>query len=131
MPQGGEITVTTSLCELTKDNCVQLAASFRGSSASLMVEENFTSSSRRVLSKKDIYEPGDKAIEIGISDNGCGIPKENLTKLFNPFFTTREDGTGLGLSITKNIIEQHGGRIEVESQVNAGTTFIITLPVAE
>ena len=129
MPQGGEITVTTSLCELTKDNCVQLAASFRGSSASLMVEENFTSSSRRVLSKKDIYEPGDKAIEIGISDNGCGIPKENLTKLFNPFFTTRKGGTGLGLSICWKLVEKQGGIIRVESTEGKGSIFIIKIPL--
>jgi signal transduction histidine kinase len=51
-----------------------------------------------------------------------------VSKIFNPFFSTRSDGTGLGLSITKNIVEQQGGRIEVESQVNVGTKFIITLP---
>jgi len=74
---------------------------------------------------------GDEAqeIEIIFEDTGVGIPKGNLQKIFNPFFSTRADGTGLGLSITKNIIEQHGGRIEVESQVNEGTTFSITLPV--
>jgi signal transduction histidine kinase len=51
-----------------------------------------------------------------------------VPKIFNPFFSTRSDGTGLGLSITKNIVEQQGGKIEVESQVNVGTKFIITLP---
>ena len=67
-------------------------------------------------------------VQIIFGDTGIGIPKENLPKIFNPFFSSRSDGTGLGLSITKNIIEQHGGRIEVESQVNKGTKFIITLP---
>jgi signal transduction histidine kinase len=131
MPQGGEITVTTSLCELTKDNCVQLAASFKGSGASLMVEENFTSTSRRVLSKKDIYEPGDKAVEIDISDTGCGISKENLARVFNPFFTTKKGGTGLGLSICWKLVEKQGGIIRVKSTEGKGTTFIIKIPFKE
>jgi two-component system NtrC family sensor kinase len=68
-------------------------------------------------------------LQIVFEDTGIGIPRENLSKIFNPFFSTRSDGTGLGLSITKNIVEQHGGKIEVKSEVNVGTTFIITLPV--
>lgn len=70
-----------------------------------------------------------REVQIIFEDSGIGIPKNNLSKIFNPFFSTRSDGTGLGLSITKNIIEQHEGRIEVESRVNVGTRFIITLPV--
>jgi signal transduction histidine kinase len=70
-----------------------------------------------------------REVQIIFEDSGIGIPKNNLSKIFNPFFSTRSDGTGLGLSITKNIIEQHEGRIEVESRVNVGTKFIITLPV--
>ena len=72
---------------------------------------------------KEVHE-----VEIIFEDTGVGIPGENLPKIFNPFFSTRSDGTGLGLAITKNIVEQHGGKIEVESQVNVGTKFIITLP---
>lgn len=68
-------------------------------------------------------------VQIQFQDTGMGIPKENLPKIFNPFFSTRSDGTGLGLSITKNILEQHGGTIAVESEVNVGTKFTITLPV--
>jgi signal transduction histidine kinase len=67
-------------------------------------------------------------VQVIFEDTGFGISGENLPKIFNPFFSTRPDGTGLGLSITKNIVEQHGGKIEVESQVNVGTKFIITLP---
>jgi signal transduction histidine kinase len=67
-------------------------------------------------------------VQIIFEDTGVGIPGENLPKIFNPFFSTRSDGTGLGLAIAKNIVEQHGGKIEVESQVNVGTKFIITLP---
>jgi signal transduction histidine kinase len=67
-------------------------------------------------------------VQVIFEDTGMGIPEENLLKIFNPFFSTHPDGTGLGLSITKNIVEQHGGRIEVESQINVGTKFVITLP---
>ncbi len=71
------------------------------------------------------------AIEIRISDTGVGISKENLGKVFNPFFTTKEvgKGTGLGLSMSYGIIERHGGAIEVQSEVGKGSAFIIKLPV--
>jgi hypothetical protein len=69
-----------------------------------------------------------REVQIIFEDTGVGIPGENLPKIFNPFFSTRSDGTGLGLAIAKNIVELHGGKIEVESQVNVGTKFIITLP---
>jgi len=78
---------------------------------------------RRKDDGKEVQE-----VQVIFEDTGFGIPGENLPKIFNPFFSTRSDGTGLGLSITKNIVEQHGGKIEVESQVNVGTKFIITLP---
>ncbi|MEW6327235.1 MAG: ATP-binding protein [Thermodesulfobacteriota bacterium] len=70
-------------------------------------------------------------IEIRISDTGEGIPKENLGRIFNPFFTTKPvgKGTGLGLSMAYNIVKKHDGQIEVESEEGKGTTFIIRLPV--
>jgi len=70
-------------------------------------------------------------IEIGFTDTGCGIPQENMKRLFEPFFTTKEEtkGIGLGLAISYGIIKNHGGNIEVKSQVGEGTTFIIKLPV--
>jgi signal transduction histidine kinase len=72
-------------------------------------------------------------VYIRIKDNGVGIAEENLDKLFNPFFTTREvgQGTGLGLSITYRIIADHGGNIDVKSVVGEGTEFIITLPIRQ
>ncbi len=71
--------------------------------------------------------------QISIVDTGPGIPEENLRKIFEPFFTTKETGkgTGLGLSVSHGIIEQHKGRIEVSSKVGKGTTFRITIPVAD
>ncbi len=74
---------------------------------------------------------GGPEVQIVFEDTGIGIREENLSKIFNPFFSTRSDGTGLGLSITKNIVEQHEGRIEVESQVNVGTKFTIGLPAVK
>lgn len=66
-----------------------------------------------------------------ISDTGSGIPKEILSRIFDPFFTTKPigSGTGLGLSLSYGIIQKHNGRIEVESALNVGTTFRITLPI--
>jgi len=68
--------------------------------------------------------------QIMISDTGHGISQQDLKNLFMPFFSTKKNGTGLGLSICYNIIKNHNGSIEVESQVNKGTTFIIRLPFA-
>jgi two-component system, NtrC family, sensor kinase len=75
-------------------------------------------------------QSGDDAVDIVISDTGCGIPEENLQKIFDPFFTTKPpgQGTGLGLSICHGIILRLGGRITVASQVGRGTDFTITLP---
>jgi signal transduction histidine kinase len=68
---------------------------------------------------------------IELSDNGPGIPEANLEKVFQPFFTTKEEGTGLGLSIASRIIEEHRGRITVDSPEGRGTTFRILLPIEE
>ena len=75
------------------------------------------------------YRHLDRMNIIKIDDTGRGIPKEHLDKIFDPFFTTRENGTGLGLSITHSIIEQHDGRIIVDSTPGRGTCFTIMLPV--
>jgi two-component system NtrC family sensor kinase len=74
---------------------------------------------------------GPEGVEIRISDTGCGIPPENITKLFDPFFSTKEvgRGTGLGLSVSLGIVERHGGAIRVQSEVGKGSTFTIWLPL--
>lgn len=71
----------------------------------------------------------DRQLEILFRDNGCGIAPENQEKIFEPFFTTRARGTGLGLAITRQIVEQHHGRIHLESEVGVGTTVTVRLPL--
>jgi PAS domain S-box-containing protein len=75
--------------------------------------------------------PDRKTVFVEFADTGEGIPAENLTRIFDPFFTTKEvgKGTGLGLATSYGIIEDHGGKISVKSQVEKGTTFTIELPV--
>jgi signal transduction histidine kinase len=70
-------------------------------------------------------------IRISIADTGCGIPAEHLGRIFDPFFTTKPigQGTGLGLSIVYGIVRKHYGKIEVESTVGQGSTFVLTLPI--
>ena len=69
------------------------------------------------------------AVEIDISDTGVGIKPENIGRVFDPFFSTKDSGTGLGLSLAHRIIENHGGVITVKSAPGEGTTFRVTLPL--
>jgi signal transduction histidine kinase len=81
----------------------------------------------RIATRKDA-----DSVRIAISDTGCGIPPENLKRIFDPFFTTKDigKGTGLGLAIAYDIVvNKHGGRIDVMSEVGVGTTFTIVLPI--
>ena len=97
MPEGGKLTITTSMDKSTK-----------------------------------IGESTKDTVRIDIKDTGVGIPKENLKKLFTPFFTTKEKGkgVGLGLSVVHGIIGKHKGKIDVESEPGVGTTFSIYLEVS-
>lgn len=70
-----------------------------------------------------------RGVELTVSDNGCGIPPENLDSIFKPFFTTKQAGTGLGMAIIQKIIEEHEGQISVESEVGKGAKFTLFLPL--
>jgi signal transduction histidine kinase len=69
------------------------------------------------------------AVKIMVRDTGEGIPKEDLERIFTPFFTTKHQGNGLGLAISHQIVQEHHGSIEVESEESKGTTFCVTLSV--
>jgi two-component system, NtrC family, sensor histidine kinase HydH len=73
----------------------------------------------------------DQLVEVTIADNGPGVSRKVLNRLFTPFFTTKARGVGLGLAISQSIIQTAGGRIEVHSHVGEGTTFAVILPVSE
>jgi two-component system NtrC family sensor kinase len=79
------------------------------------------------------WQVAGQEVAIVIADHGTGISEENLLKVFDPFFTTKDvdKGTGLGLAISHGIVERHGGRIEVESEVGKGSVFLVLLPATE
>jgi two-component system sensor histidine kinase PilS (NtrC family) len=81
---------------------------------------------RRVMSGK---RSGD-VVEVAVQDTGVGIKKEDMNKIFFPFFTTKKDGSGLGLATSQRIVDQHGGWIRVESEEGKGARFAVCLPVA-
>lgn len=78
----------------------------------------------------EVKSEGDNYAVVRIRDQGCGIPKEQIRLIGEPFYSTKEAGTGLGLLVSHKIIEHHGGRIDIESEINVGTTIEVTLLTA-
>lgn len=105
MATGGDLAVRTSLVPVTKSSNPLGSGAAEGA-------------------------PNGLAIRVVISDTGQGIPPDRLSRIFDPFYTTKEKGLGLGMAITHRIIEDHQGSIDVQSQVGLGTTFTIRLPVS-
>ncbi|MBV9211864.1 MAG: HAMP domain-containing protein [Acidobacteria bacterium] len=83
---------------------------------------------RGSLSVKLSSADSGRRARIEVADTGAGIPPENISHLFEPYFSTKETGTGLGLAIVKKAVDDHGGTIEVQSELGRGTKFTITLP---
>jgi len=77
-----------------------------------------------------VFEKREPFGVITIEDNGCGIEGKTLKEVTKPFFTTRAEGSGLGLSIVKTVMDEHGGRLSIESTVGAGTTVSLSFPLA-
>lgn len=102
------------------------------SQALLNIIQNALQSRQGGLEVKIASRYDDVGIEIIISDNGCGIAAENLSRVFDPFFTTRDvgSGTGMGLTVAREIIREAGGTIQIFSQEGAGTSVSIRLPLA-
>jgi signal transduction histidine kinase len=82
-----------------------------------------------ILTISTITDGESKQVGVVVTDNGCGIAPDDLTKFFEPFYTNKEGGSGLGLAICYEIIQQHAGRITVESQPGKGSTFTVWLPL--
>src|SRR5205085_9815541 len=93
-----------------------------------IIENGLQAMSGQGIMRLEANNGGDQFVKIKISDTGKGIPAEILPRLFEPYFSTKSGGTGLGLAIARKNIEDHGGKIHVESQPNRGTTFTILLP---
>jgi signal transduction histidine kinase len=84
-----------------------------------------------IREEEGVAEPLGPVVVIRVKDNGPGIPKSVRDKVFQPFFSTKEEGTGLGLSIAYRIVEEHGGWLSLKSKEGEGATFTITLPCRE
>ena len=103
--------------ELVLVNLVRNAVEAGGSSAKIVIRTGWD----------------EEHVQVTVEDNGCGMDEEQLAHVFDPFYTTRRQygGSGLGMSIAYGIVQRHGGWMEVQSQLDAGTTVTIALPVAE
>ncbi len=87
---------------------------------------------RIIVKTRAFIKPGGESYaQVEFADTGCGIPGEHLEEIFNPFFTTKSTGSGLGLSISHQIVQDHRGYIDVESQLDKGSSFFINLPVKQ
>ncbi len=82
-----------------------------------------------IQEEEDFESPSGRVAVIRLKDNGPGIPESIHDNIFQPFFSTKEEGTGLGLSIATRIVEEHQGRLDIQSKEGQGSTFIITLPI--
>jgi signal transduction histidine kinase len=97
----------------------------------LFINASHACETKGLLTIKSVIDKDN--VIIYVKDNGKGISEKNISNVFDPFYTTKAlgEGTGLGLPISQAIIEKHNGIIEVESEVNVGTCFKITLPLAK
>jgi len=84
-----------------------------------------------ITEEQEVVESLGSVLVIRVSDDGPGIPESIQDKIFQPFFSTKEEGTGLGLGIANRIVEEHGGWLDLKSREGEGATFIINLPLKE
>jgi signal transduction histidine kinase len=81
------------------------------------------------LTIRSDYDPNANTVAVSVRDTGIGIAKEDLERIFDPFFSTKKKGTGLGLSVVNGIVTRHGGKVEIDSAPGKGTNFRVTLPI--
>ncbi len=79
--------------------------------------------------RSETFDPQRPLVKLSVADNGSGIEPENISKIFQPYFTSKKEGTGLGLAITCELVSRYGGAIDVRSTVSLGTTFSVYLPL--
>lgn len=116
------VLLDPKLMEIALDNLIENAVAAVGDKGRVEIDALLTD---KIFSD---FKAG-PAIKIEITDNGPGIALAYKSKLFTPFFTTKDNGTGLGLMLAKRIIEDHGGQVEIESREKIGTEVIIYLPL--
>ena len=120
-------------------NMAQVPATIRGSAPQLqeafmqLVQNAAKAMTKGGTLTVELALPDAALVRVVVSDTGRGIKRQDLARIFDPFFTTKDDwsGVGLGLSLVHKIIEEHGGTIQVESEVGRGTTFRMTFPGIE
>jgi signal transduction histidine kinase len=130
MPPGTAITIEAGAGEtkvaLDGDRLQRVIINLVENAVQALAEHRSVTEPRVVLRTRTSSD----ALELQIEDNGPGIPADNLVKVFEPLFTTKRMGTGLGLPTVKQIVEQHGGTIALESTLGEFTRAVIRLPLA-
>jgi len=119
---------SSGVVALDRDRFRQVMVNLLDNAAQAMTVSGWSPTDGRRLTIVIKTEAAGPHVRLSIADNGPGIATENLAKIFEPLFTTKTSGVGLGLPTVRTIVEQHGGTIDVESTVDAGTAFVVWLP---
>jgi len=118
------------LCDVDPEQVQQIILNFRHNAVQAMPSWGtlIVSASDIDASLDDRTELATRCVVVSVSDTGVGMADETRSKLFMPFFTTKEEGNGLGLANAKKVVEAHGGDVAVDSELNRGSCFTIFLP---
>jgi PAS domain S-box-containing protein len=119
---------SSGVVALDRDRFRQVMVNLLDNAAQAMTISGWSPTDGRQLTIVVKSEAAGPHVRVSVRDNGPGIATDNLAKIFEPLFTTKASGVGLGLPTVRTIVEQHGGTIDVESKVDAGTTFVVWLP---
>jgi signal transduction histidine kinase len=119
---------SSGIVALDRDRFRQVMVNLLDNAAQAMTISGWSPTDGRQLAIVVKTEAAGPHVRLSVTDNGPGISAENQAKIFEPLFTTKASGVGLGLPTVRTIVEQHGGTIDVESTVDAGTAFVVWLP---